>query len=60
MCRSIISLSKITHQMWHDDPFSQRNETTKGAVRMEVKVDGKEMRLGKIEKGEVGNIEESS
>ena len=46
--------------MWHDDPFSQRNETTKGAVRMEVKVDGKEMRLGKIEKGEVGNIEESS
>ena len=24
MCRSIISLSKIVHQMWHDHPFSQR------------------------------------
>ena len=28
-CRSIISLSKIAHQMWHDHPFSQRNKATK-------------------------------
>ena len=24
MCRSILSLSKIAHQMWSDHPFSQR------------------------------------
>ena len=23
MCRSIISLNKMTHQMWHHHPFSQ-------------------------------------
>ena len=28
MCTSMISLSKITHQMWHDHPLSQRNKTT--------------------------------
>ena len=28
MCRSILSLSKIAHQMWRDHPFSQRNKTT--------------------------------
>ena len=28
MCRSILSLSKIAHQMWCDHPFSQRNRTT--------------------------------
>ena len=27
--KSIISLSKITHQMWHGHPFSQRNKTSK-------------------------------
>ena len=27
--RSIISLSEITHQMWHGHPFSQRNKTSK-------------------------------
>ena len=27
----IISLSKITHQMWHDHPFSQKNKATKRA-----------------------------
>ena len=26
-----ISLSKITHQMWHDHPFSQKNKATKRA-----------------------------
>ena len=25
MCRSIIPLRKIAHQMWRDHPFSQRN-----------------------------------
>ena len=34
MCRSIISLTKITHQMWRDHPFSQRNKTTERAVRL--------------------------
>ena len=24
-----MSLSRITHQMWHDHPFSQGNKTTK-------------------------------
>ena len=28
MCRSIITLSKIAHQMWCDHPFSQRTKTT--------------------------------
>ena len=32
MCSSKISLSKITHQMWHNHPFSQRNKTTERAV----------------------------
>ena len=32
MCRSISSLSKITHQMWHDHPFSQRNRSIEGTV----------------------------
>ena len=25
MCSSILSLSKIAHEMWRDHPFSQRN-----------------------------------
>ena len=32
MCRSITSLSRITHHMWHDHPFSQQNKVTKKAV----------------------------
>ena len=32
VCRSIISLSKIVYQMWHDHSFSQRNKTTERAV----------------------------
>ena len=36
--RSIISLSEITHQMWHNHPFRQRKKTSKIAV--EVKVGG--------------------
>ena len=30
MCTSMISLSKIAHQMWRDHPFSQGNRTTGG------------------------------
>ena len=29
ICRTIISLSNIAHQMWRDLPFSQRNKATK-------------------------------
>ena len=36
MCRCIISLSKITHQMWHNPPFSQGNKATKRVARVEV------------------------
>ena len=32
ICRSIISVSKIVHQMWCDHPFSQGNKTTKRVV----------------------------
>ena len=35
--RSIVSLSKIIHQMWHDHPFSQRKKVTKRGVWVEVK-----------------------
>ena len=35
MCKSIMSLSKIAHQMWHDHPFSQRSKTTERAVGWE-------------------------
>ena len=45
MCRSIVSLSKITHQMWDDNSFTQRNKATKragigvlGCVRLEAEV----------------------
>ena len=36
MCRSIISLSKTTHQMWHCQSFSKRNKATKRLVGVEV------------------------
>ena len=36
MCRSISLLSKITHQMRHDHPFSQRNRSTEGTVGVGV------------------------
>ena len=40
--RSMISLSGITHQMWHDHSFSQRNKTSKIAVEVEVGGNGEE------------------
>ena len=36
MCRSIISLSKIAHQMWQDHPFGQRSKTTERAMGLGV------------------------
>ena len=33
ICRSIAAFSKITHQMWRDHSFSQRNKTTKRPVK---------------------------
>ena len=39
VCRCI-SFSKITHQMWCDYPFSQRNKVTKRAVRLRLEARG--------------------
>ena len=36
MCTSIISVSKIAHQISCNHPFSQRNKTTEGAVGVAV------------------------
>ena len=46
ICRSLISLSKIAHQMWHDHPFSQRSKTTETAVRWGLEVARKEKGVG--------------
>ena len=64
MCRSIISLSKIAHEMCRDHPFSYRNKTTENAVGLGVEgIREKEGGRGeggggqtKFKKGEVGNI----
>ena len=48
MCRSVISLSKITHQMWHDHPFTQGNKKSSGG--------GGWRRNGKAVKGWVDNM----
>ena len=36
MFRSILSLSKTAHQMWHHHPFSQRNRATETTVGIGV------------------------
>ena len=36
MCRSILSLSKIAYQTWHNHPFFQRNWTTERTVGVGV------------------------
>ena len=46
MCRFIISLSKITHQMWRDHLFSQRNKAAKRVVEVEVLGVGQNLRMG--------------
>ena len=49
MYRAIITLSKLTHQMWHNHPFSERNEKLKRAVWGEVGGNGERGRgLGKL------------
>ena len=50
MGRSIISLSKIAHQMWHNHPFSQRNKTIERAVGWWLKVTEKEGVGGGLDK----------
>ena len=40
----------MTHQKWHDHPFSQRNQTSKIVVEVKVEGNGKEG-LDKILKG---------
>ena len=56
MCRSIISLSKTAHQMWHNHPFSERNNETERALGLGLEAAGKGDRT-KLEKGGgVGNI----
>ena len=40
--RSIILLSEITHQIWHNHLFSPRNKTSKIAVEVEVGGSGEE------------------
>ena len=55
MCRSILSLSKIAHRMWHDYPFSQRNMTTEKTVGVGVggsREVGKKKGVGK-KRGEI-------
>ena len=42
MCRLVISLSKITHQMWHDHPFSQRSKAIKRASGLEDGGEGRQ------------------
>ena len=54
MRRSIISLSKLTDQMWCNHPFSQRNKATEKAVEVEGGDDGDGQT--KFEKGGVGSI----
>ena len=59
MCSSILSLSKIAHEMWRDHPFSQRNRKRVRTVGVGVGGDRK-VRMGvgqNLKKWEgVGNI----
>ena len=60
MYRSIKSVSKIAHQMWHDHWFSQWKKTTERAVGVGVGGD-RGGGVGKIwKRGGVGNVEGSS
>ena len=59
MCSSILSLSKIAHEMWRDHPFSQRNRKRVRTVGVGVGGDRKVgMGVGQnLKKWEgVGNI----
>ena len=39
MYKSVISLSKIINHIWHDHPFSQRNQGTKRALGLKVEAE---------------------
>ena len=56
MCRSVLSLSKIAHQIWRDHSFCQRNRTTERTVGVGLEKTGKWMGLDKISKKGEGNI----
>ena len=61
MCTSMISLSKVAHQIWNDHPFSKTNKTTEWPVRVWIKATGMQWGWKKLEKGKgVGNIGGSS
>ena len=32
ICRTILSLRKLAHEMWHDNPFNERNKATERTV----------------------------
>ena len=54
--RSIISLSRMTHQMWHNHPLGQRNKTAIRAERVEVGRGGQNMKKGAGNIGENTNL----
>ena len=62
MCRSIISLSKITDQLWHDHPFRLRNKKRQKKARQQkaeskaTEKDSKSSRVGgwRVGEGEGG------
>ena len=54
MCRSIISLSRIAYEMWHDHSFSQRNRTAERAVELGVGGDREERGVGQTWLGNIG------
>ena len=60
ICRSILSLSKIGYEMWHDHPLSQRNwatERTAGGGGWRGQRSGGEAVIGQIlKKKELRNI----
>ena len=54
--RSIISLSRMTHQMWRNHPLGQRNKTAIRAERVEVGRGGQNMKKGAGNIGENTNL----
>ena len=57
MWRSVISLSKIAHQIRHNHPFSQRNKATERALGVGVGgYRGREGFFQNLKRGEVGKI----
>ena len=50
MCTSIISLSKIAHQVWHNHSFSQKKRLQKEQWGWGMKAEGKGEGWTKFEK----------